>query len=547
MHTPLYNKEGLIENTGSLIIVRIQYLCVHLGTNSNLTKRLTNILEMTSMPPPPPPPTLRAPIGSPPPFDEDSETDSDPESDEESESDTATLSASSPTAAHHNPTDSQEQLSDRLLDQLRSAVEGYPSFANYCCGGSIPISTAPRNSPSLQDSSKAPITSPPVILRFDTHSGNVCKLNLPPEPEDDKGKGKKKVDVEDLLVACTPELTEDEKSGRGIRGKGKKSSAKMDREKFSVNIHPADIGIVDTIKQILLPEVKLSSGDEGPPEKGKSIWEGSGKESWREREEHWGVRAELSELSVYFSSSSNAQKQFDTPPRRGSHFGTLIICLPSPHQGAYLPTPSHLCIPYTNRPFKNPGGGQLLTHHNLSPTSTSSTPKNHETFFPTASLNPTLTWAAYRRTSSHAILPITCGHLVTLTYNLYITEATGSILQRFPIADPRLYPLYRIVRGFLGQREFMSNEQYGDSVLGGTLAFHTTHPYSHTRRQTSSLMPYSLLGIDAIIFCVFRALGLKTMVAPVLGDEAWDDFEQVKEERELRGLYGGEGEAGGGE
>lgn len=50
-------------------------------------------------------------------------------------------------------------------------------------------------------------------------------------------------------------------------------------------------------------------------------------------------------------------------------------------------------------------------------------------------------------------------------------------------------------------------------------------------------MPYSLLGTDAILFSVFRALGLKAMVAPVLGDEAWDEWAQIREEKLFRKIY----------
>lgn len=50
-------------------------------------------------------------------------------------------------------------------------------------------------------------------------------------------------------------------------------------------------------------------------------------------------------------------------------------------------------------------------------------------------------------------------------------------------------------------------------------------------------MPYSLLGIDATIFCVFRTLGLHTCVGPTLGDEAWDEWQQIKEERLFSKIY----------
>jgi hypothetical protein len=144
-------------------------------------------------------------------------------------------------------------------------------------------------------------------------------------------------------------------------------------------------------------------------------------------------------------------------------------------------------------------------------------------------LNPTITWSAFPRTTSHSILPITCGHLVTLTYNLYTTEAIGGILQRYPIADPRLYPLFKIVRSLLGEDEFLRE--------GGMLGAYCLHPYHHTRRQTQHHMPFALQGTDAILFSVFKALGLKVMVGPVLGDEAWDEWAQIREERQVRRMY----------
>ncbi|TVY24124.1 hypothetical protein LHYA1_G006670 [Lachnellula hyalina] len=59
-------------------------------------------------------------------------------------------------------------------------------------------------------------------------------------------------------------------------------------------------------------------------------------------------------------------------------------------------------------------------------------------------------------------------------------------------------------------------------------------------------MPFSLRGIDAITFSVFRALGLKVLVAPVLGDEAWDEWEQAREEKWMQKIYGDEPMAEGG-
>jgi hypothetical protein len=252
---------------------------------------------MNLMPPPPPPASHRPiPISSSITADKkDYGSDSEPESD----TDTATPSALSPSTPRRIPFNSDdEEASERFMDQLRSAVEGYPSYANYCCGGSIPISMASRNSPSFQDSSKAPVTSPPITLRFDTPTGFVQRLSLPPPTDEEKGKGKRKVEVEDLLASCTPEIIGDDRSGRGQRVKSRRSSARLDKDKFSVDVHPADLGILDTIKQVLLPDLRLQSSDDGGKGKGRSLWDGIGTESWREREEHWGLRAELCDLTV---------------------------------------------------------------------------------------------------------------------------------------------------------------------------------------------------------------------------------------------------------
>jgi hypothetical protein len=171
-------------------------------------------------------------------------------------------------------------------------------------------------------------------------------------------------------------------------------------------------------------------------------------------------------------------------------------------------------------------------------------------------------------------LPITSGNLITITYNLHMTEAIGGPLQRYPTADPRLYPLYKVAKGLLENPDFLPEgnhflcslvfrsvcfvnkpaKNFGEGVnekmtpltikTGGPLGIYCTHPYYHTRKLTQTLMPYSLRGIDAITFSVFRALGLKVLIAPVLGDEAWDEWEQVREEKWMRKIYSEEGVGG---
>ena len=249
---------------------------------------------MASMPPPPPQPQpnpTKRPIGINPSSSHDS--DSDPESD----SDTATPLVGAPATPRYLAPNPQEIASQRLLDQLRSTlVEGYSSAGNYCCGGNVLVSANPPT--SHQDSSKEPIVSPPVILRFDdTTTGRSSKLQFPPESEDEKGKGKLNAGIEDLQRFCTTEIAaEDEGGTKDTRAESRGRSARMDRENFAVDFHPSDVGILDAIKQVLLPGAVEVGIEAAKREKGKET--GNGNENCSERKEHLGIRAELCQLNV---------------------------------------------------------------------------------------------------------------------------------------------------------------------------------------------------------------------------------------------------------
>lgn len=47
------------------------------------------------------------------------------------------------------------------------------------------------------------------------------------------------------------------------------------------------------------------------------------------------------------------------------------------------------------------------------------------------------------------------GNRITLTYNLYISEHVGGVLQQFPTADPELYPLFEGAKQMLEGPGFM--------------------------------------------------------------------------------------------
>ena len=49
----------------------------------------------------------------------------------------------------------------------------------------------------------------------------------------------------------------------------------------------------------------------------------------------FGIVAQLYKLNVYSAPSGKFKSHVDTP-RAPEQFGSLVVCLPSPHQGRYL-------------------------------------------------------------------------------------------------------------------------------------------------------------------------------------------------------------------
>jgi hypothetical protein len=116
------------------------------------------------------------------------------------------------------------------------------------------------------------------------------------------------------------------------------------------------------------------------------------------------------------------------------------------------------------------------------------------------------------------VLPVTSGHRITLTYQLYVSEHLGGVVSpNFPTADPRLYPLFQSVRDLLSSPAFMKK--------GGILGFHCTHQYAHTDGTANQRFPHALKGIDVVLFTIFRSLNLKVHVRPVI-DETFSSEEE---------------------
>jgi hypothetical protein len=162
-------------------------------------------------------------------------------------------------------------------------------------------------------------------------------------------------------------------------------------------------------------------------------------------------------------------------------FGSLVVVFPTPHEG-----------------------GALLLRH-----------RGQEWTFDSAAVlsvasPPSIAYAAFFSDIEHEVLPVTSGHRVTLTYNLYFdgdehTSAKKLVLE--PSSESELQEANKekfslAFEALLGHPEFLSK--------GGTLGFGLRHVYQVEDKLEHV---YSLLkGSDAALYQSLRALGFEPVL-----------------------------------
>jgi hypothetical protein len=151
----------------------------------------------------------------------------------------------------------------------------------------------------------------------------------------------------------------------------------------------------------------------------------------------------------------------------------------------------------------------------------------------------TIRWVAFYSDCEHEVLPVTTGHRVTLTYQLYVSEHVGGLVQpQLQIPDSKSYSMYRCIKDMLASPTFIKN--------GGILGFHCAYQYPETFEGTYfyERYPLTLKGIDAVIFAVFRALGLTVHIKPC--EVRWISGEIADAKTRLQSLLSAEETASGG-
>lgn len=206
------------------------------------------------------------------------------------------------------------------------------------------------------------------------------------------------------------------------------------------------------------------------------------------------IRAELYKINIYTAPTGCFKAHVDTP-RGGNMFGSLVVCLPSQFTG-----------------------GALIARH-----------RGQEVTYDwsTHSDNPAqkIRWAAFFSDVEHEILPVTEGHRVTMTYNLYNCD---KVFLKPDIASP----FYNSLKAAIGHPHFLRD--------GGVLGFACQHDYvfEHLNfdRRKKEYFDLLLKGSDRIVFSAARSLDLRVKVKPILTGYDWhhdEDFQYVGKKFEV--------------
>jgi hypothetical protein len=142
----------------------------------------------------------------------------------------------------------------RMLDNLRSVLQGTEGAGNCCVNGRIPVGDGVGGREFGAEEERGVVA--PITVRFDKSDGSVARVQFPPLPIRNNDSG-----PEDLLRACTlssPSSAFGSSSRENQGGQGN-----LDAKHFSTDFHPHNCGILDTIAQTLLPGLNESIKNKG--------------------------------------------------------------------------------------------------------------------------------------------------------------------------------------------------------------------------------------------------------------------------------------------
>ncbi|KAL1762821.1 hypothetical protein FB107DRAFT_285249 [Schizophyllum commune] len=278
-----------------------------------------------------------------------------------------------------------------------------------------------------------------------------------------------------------------------------RKAGKLDNNKFASLLKLENYGLIDTIRDELLQEGAVDKG----------------------------IKYEVYKVNVY-GKDSFFKPHKDTP-RSKSMFGSLVIVFPTPHEGGAL------VLREGDREWTFDYAAELaqapapeLARSQASENAHEQAPGSAGAHGPDVSFeeqdpdvayiadepqDPKIAYIAFFGDIEHEVLPVTAGHRVTLTYNLY------SDVAHTPYLAPTLPQ--SVVDEEARLRTALQTLLQDPALLpkGGYLAFGLRFMYPLDRKSPlQDLIPH-MKGIDARIVRVCRSLGLEGQLKVVYEDD----------------------------
>lgn len=168
-------------------------------------------------------------------------------------------------------------------------------------------------------------------------------------------------------------------------------------------------------------------------------------------------------------------------PRAENIFGSLVIVFPTPHVGGVL--------------VLREGDEEWIFDSGVEALAARQT-------------NPSIAYIAFYSDIEHEVTPVTSGHRVTLTYNLYFADTTSKL--PLPVSSNEV-PVKAVLSNLLLDSNFLPNGGH----LGFGLRYQYSIPTTTSKKHTFPLPTTSLgslldnlKGSDATLIRVCRELGL---------------------------------------
>jgi hypothetical protein len=183
---------------------------------------------------------------------------------------------------------------------------------------------------------------------------------------------------------------------------------------------------------------------------------------------------------TYIGKGSFSKPRVEAPPDK-SMLGSLVIIFPTPHEGGLLSLRSRTRQEWSFDPSPETSD---ITH------------------------KPSIGYVVLLKDVEHEVAPVTSGHRVTLTYDLYAENDDGPVSTKAQQASESIFPLANepafrdAFAALLESPEFLAD--------GGTLGFGLAHTYSF--RKNIKPVYGALKGSDAVVYRTLRTLGFEPVL-----------------------------------